>query len=138
MSLHAGVSCFNIFLKGFFLVYIINMKSSLLRFSFGQNHAFLNQTWILSMSMLNTLSRQNTNIIRLVRIFQTEISRKPKYIVKIFENVKRVYFFAANDFSIVQKFHNMFKFFFTARTQNFQCSATVFFKSGLILESFSI
>ena len=72
----------------------------------------MNQTWIPSVSMLNTLSRQNTNIIGLVRIFQTEISRKPKYIMKIFENVKRVYFFAAIYFSGVQKFHNMFKFFF--------------------------
>ena len=103
-----------------------------------QNHAFLNQTWIPSMSMLNALSRQNTNIIGLVRIFQTEISREPIYIMKIFENVKRVYFFAAIDFSIVQKFHNMFKFFFTAWAYNFQCSATVFFKGGLISERFSI
>ena len=82
--------------------------------------------------MLNNFSRQNANIIGLVRIFQTEISRKPKYIMKIFENVRRVYFFAAIDFSIVQKFHNMFKFFFTARAYNFQYSATVFLKGGLI------
>ena len=88
--------------------------------------------------MLNNFSRQNANIIGLVRIFQTEISRKPKYIMKIFENVKRVYFFAAIDFSIVQKFHNMLKFFFTARAYNFQYSATVFFKGGLIQERFSI